>query len=191
MRHQTEIVQTAANICDERLDPRALPLRFTCADAAADHGHRSVTLDQERVLLMRRLGAVAMNVALPVASYRGIALRIIPGEHEKDDRVTVSLVHRDRDFDIPLYEASDDEDVIAEWRLWGTTLGLPLMIEGIDGHLVAADKRIGALTVDRPRPRRRHAMLTGRRPRFLTRRRMTHLPMVPFVHHAEREIFPG
>ncbi len=191
MRHQTDIIQAAANNRDERLDPRALPLRFTCADPAADHGRRSVTLDQERVLLMRRLGAVAMNVALPVTSYRGIALRIIPGEREEDDRVTVSLVHRDRDFDIPLYEASDDDDVIAEWRLWGTTLGLPLMIEGVDGHLVAADKRIGALTVDRPRPRRRHALLTGRRPRFLTRRRMTRLPMVPFVHLDEREIFPG
>ena len=166
MRRQTESIQVHAPGRAHKLDPDQLPARFTCPDSAAEYGERAITLEQDRVLLARRLGPMAMNISLSVASYRGVALRILPGMSEAEDRVVVVLTHRDRAFDVPLFEAHDDGDVIAEWRLWATKLGLPLLIEGVDGHLVAAETRLGELTVERPRPRRRHSLLAGRRPRF-------------------------
>lgn len=184
-------IETAATDCrtqQRRLDPADLPVRFAVADRACEGGQRSVVLDSERVVLARRLGPIAMKIALPVSSYRGVALRIVPAEDAANDRVSVLLAHRDRALDVELFDACDDSDVIAEWRLWATTLGLPLLIEGEGGHLIAAESRIGAVLVSRARPRRRHALLAGRRPRFLTRRRTGIMPQVPVVHRQEENI---
>lgn len=148
-------------------------------------------LDTDRVVMARRLGAVAMKIALPLSAYRGVALRLIPGMTEEEDRIAIVLSHADSGFEVPLYEAEDDSDVIAEWRLWGNVLGLPLLMEGLDGRTVAAENRLGEIVVEPPRPRRRRSFLSARRPRFLTRRRTGRLPLVPFVHRDEREIIAG
>ena len=50
----------------------------------------------------------------------------------RDLAVRVSLVHEDRDLDIPLYHASDDRDVTAVWQFWANRLGLPLLV--VDGR---------------------------------------------------------
>lgn len=185
---QNDITIAGHKPAQRRLDPADLPVRFAVADRACTDGNRSVVLDAERVVLARRLGPIAMKIALPVSSYRGIAMRIeMHAEEGGADRVTVILAHRDRALDIVLFEAQDDRDVIAEWRLWASTLGLPLLIEGLDGHLVAAESRLGSVTAGRPSPRRRYAFLAGRRPRFLTRRRMGAAPQVPVVFREDDE----
>jgi hypothetical protein len=156
-----------------RPEAAALPVRFRGANEnAALRASVDVRLDSERVVLARRLGSLAMHVTLPVSSYRGIVIRIVPGMSEAEDRVSVVLAHWDRDLDITLFDAADDTDVIAEWRLWGSALNLPLLMEGLDGHVVAAENRLGDVIVDRPRPRRRHSFLAARRTRFASRRRM-------------------
>ena len=60
----------------ERLDPFALPLRFEQPDHAADERVRVVELHRERVILRRAVSGIKMAVNLPLAAYRGIALRI-------------------------------------------------------------------------------------------------------------------
>ena len=100
--------------------------------------------------MARRISDVAMKIALPLTAYRGVAIRIVPGMTEDEDRVAVVLSHADAALEVPLYEADDDENVIAEWRLWASTLGLPLLMEGMDGHTVAAENRLGEIEVDRP-----------------------------------------
>ncbi len=190
MRRQTEILEATMSFRGLKLDPARLPLCFNSPDASADGGERAVTLEADRVVMARRISDVAMKIALPVTAYRGVAIRIVPGMTEAEDRVAVVLSHADSALEVPLYEADDDENVIAEWRLWASTLGLPLLMEGVDGQTVAAENRLGEIEVDRPRPRRRHSLLSGRRPRFLTRRRTGKLPLVPFVHRDEREIIP-
>jgi hypothetical protein len=181
MSQQTETLNWNLRPAQHRLDPTAMPLRFAAVDPACDDGRRSVLLDSDRVVLARRLGPVAMKIALPVASYRGVALRIVPGVGEGEDRMKILLAHRDRALDVMLFETEDDCDVIAEWRLWASTLGLPLLIEGEDGHLVAAESRVGGVVASAPRARRRYAFLSSRRPRFLTRRRMGAVATAPLA----------
>lgn len=171
MKQQNEFQGvTAANA--SRPDASALPTRFRSASESAPGVVADVRLDSEHVVLQRRLGELAMRVTLPVSSYRGIVIRITPGMSEAEDRVSVVLAHTDRELDITLFDAADDSDVIAEWRLWGSALNLPLLMEGLDGHIVAAENRLGDLVIDRVRPRRRHSFLAARRTRFASRRRV-------------------
>lgn len=170
-----------------KIDPTHLPIKFDAPDRNADGGARAVELSSERVVMARRLGPVAMRIALPISAYQGVAMRLLPGATELEDRFEVRLVHQDSGLDVPLYEAADDENVIAEWRRWAGALGLPLLLEGADGALIATEKRMGALEISRTLPRRRRSFLS-RRPRFLARRRAGKRPLVPLVHRDEREI---
>jgi hypothetical protein len=169
------------------LDSARHSVQFSSAEAA-DLAAR-VPNEADRLLAAtRRLGQAAARIILPLADYRGVAIRIVPGASEDEDRVAVVLSHAAPAQEVLLFEADDDENVIAEWRLWATMLGLPLLMEGLDGRTVAAETRLGEVDVARPRPRRRHSYLSARRPRFLSRRRASKMPLVPFVHHDEREI---
>lgn len=178
----------AASGRNVRLDPRHLPVRFAAPDAAADGGERRITLERERVVMSRRVGRVAMRIAVPLVSYQGVIVRLVPGVTEDEDRVAIILAHPDRALDVPLFETGDDEDVVAQWQLWGNTLGLPLLIEARDGSMTAADVREGGLTAERAKPRRRHSLLSGRRPRFLVRRKVGRVAEQPVVLHEWREI---
>src|SRR5690242_7180991 len=119
----------------ERLDPFALPVRFTASDAAADGRLRDVELTRDRVVLRRAVRGIRMAVDLPVTAYLGIALRLVPAATGRPDLAMVSLEHRDQGLSIPLAWAPDWRDVVAEWRLWGRVLALPLLIAEPDGRL--------------------------------------------------------
>ena len=59
-----------------RLDPFALPVRFSTADAAADGRSREVELTRERVVVRRAVAGIRMAVNLPISAYRGVAIRV-------------------------------------------------------------------------------------------------------------------
>ncbi len=170
-----------------RLDPAFLPVRFAAPDAAADGGERRITLDREEVVMARRVGRTAMRLRVPMDSFRGVAVKLIAGLTEGEDRIAIILAHRDRALDVTLYEAEDDTDVVAEWRRWGATLGLPLLVEDFEGRLTEPYDQMGAVEIGRPRPRRRRSFL-ARRPRFLTRRKAGRPAEEPAVH-GEYEMF--
>ena len=86
--------------------------------------------------------------------------------------------------------AFSDEDVVAAWRRAGAASGLPLLIGRQDGSFTVVSPQIGRVQLGQIRIRRRHGLLNGRRPRFLTRRKTGRLPVRPAVHR-EREIFSG
>jgi len=65
-----------------------------------------------------------------------------------------------------------EEDAIAVWRALGNASGLVLSIRVAGGELEAPYDQIGPVRVGRLRDRRRLAVLTGRRPRFLMRRKV-------------------
>jgi hypothetical protein len=186
VRRQNEILEATAPDRVVKFDSARLPFQFNSLEAAelADRAPE----EADRLLAALRIGDAAAKIVLPLADYRGVAIRIVPGPTEDDDRVAVVLSHTSAAQEVLLYEAGDDENVIAEWRLWGTTLGLPLLMEGLDGRTIAAETKLGEVDVARPRARRRHSYLSGRRPRFLMRRRTGKLPLVPFVHRDEYEI---
>jgi hypothetical protein len=173
----------------ERLDPLALPLRFTVCDKAADERIRSVELTRERVVVRRAVAGIKMAVNLPVSAFLGVVLRMEPPTQESPGAIALVLEHRDPALSLPLYRAEDATDIAAEWQAWGRALNVPLLVAEADGSLRDPFPRLGALRVDAPHQRRRRrGALKARRPAFLLRRRMGNPAASAAVHRGEREI---
>jgi hypothetical protein len=84
----------------------------------------------------------------------------------------------------------EDEDAVAIWRSLAASSGLPLVMADTDGALHLPFRQIGRLHLGPIRMRRRFAVLSGRRPRFLVKRKTARLPRRPLVYR-EREIVVG
>ena len=190
MRRQTELGgHSAGSSRTARLDPHALPVRFTTSDALADEALRHVELHRERVIVRRAVQGMRIALNVPVKAFRGVAIRLIP---ERDDRragVGVYLEHRDPALSIELYSAENSDDVVAEWQLWSRVLGVPPLVAGSDGEFSAPFPQLGAVRIKPPtQRRRRRSPLSKRRPKFLARRRAGVNRVMPLVHQGEREI---
>jgi uncharacterized protein DUF6101 len=172
-----------------RLDPFSLPVRFTAADEAADERLRVVDLHRERVVLRRSVRGMRMALNLPVAAFRGVAIRLIGEAGQMPSAIAVVLEHDDAALSLPLFLAAETDDVVAEWQAWGRALGLPLLVAEGDGSLREPFARLGAVRIATPiARRRRRGAVARRRPLRLLRRRATRLPEAPAVHRDEREI---
>ena len=172
-----------------RLDPFSLPVRFEAADAAADECLRVVDLHRERVVLRRSVHGIRMALNMPVASYRGVAIRTHGETGKLPDAIAVVLEHSDPALSLPLFASAERDDIVAEWQSWGRVLNLPLLVAEGDGSLREPFKRVGALRVEAPTwRRRRRSAIARRRPSRLMRRRAGKLPTTPIVHRGEREI---
>ena len=101
-----------------RLDPFSLPARFISADAAADQGLRVVDLHRERVVVRRALAGMRMAVNLPVAAYRGIAIRLDGMRGKLPPIISVTLEHADAALSLPLFASADADEIVAEWQAW-------------------------------------------------------------------------
>lgn len=173
-----------------RLDPFSLPVRFTATDEAADERLRVVDLHRERVVLRRSVRGVRMALNLPVAAFRGVAIRMAFAEAETvPTSIAVVLEHGDPALSLPLFAATECDDIVAEWQSWARVLGLPLLVAEADGSLREPFARLGAVRVQAPTwRRRRRSAIARRRPSRLLRRRAGSLSPTPVVHHDEREI---
>ena len=173
---------------DLRLDPLALPVRFPAFDGGADERVRVVELHRERVILRRAVRGIPMAVSLPVTTFLGVAIRIVPPDAETEGAIAVVLEHRDPALSIPVFVASDGTDVIAEWQLWARILARPLLVTNADGDLREPFQRLGglhvAVAVSR---RRRQGPIKKRRPLIQFRRRVP-TRATSVVHRGEREI---
>jgi hypothetical protein len=163
-------------------------VRFAAADGAADEGLRIVDLHRERVVLRRALAGMRMAVNLPVAAYRGVAIRL-DATTETPPFVAITLEHADAALSLPLFASVDTDDIVAEWQIWGRVLGLPLFIGDTDGTIREAFARMGRLLIAAPTwRRRRRSAVARRRPFRLLHRRAGVLPAATIVHRGEREI---
>jgi len=171
-----------------RLDPFALPVRFPARDAGADERIRVVELNRDHVVMRRAVRGIRMAVSLPLAAFLGVAIRVMP-EDDGSAPIAVVLEHRDPGLSIVLFATTESDDVVAEWQSWGRVLGLPLLIAECDGKLREPFRRIGAVRIAAPKPRRRrHNAVKARRPRILMRRKAGRCPAGATVHRDEREI---
>jgi hypothetical protein len=152
-----------AGLSPLRLDPFSLPVRFEAADAAADERRCIVDLHRERVVLRRSVRGMRMALNMPVAAFRGVAIRLCGETDKTPSAIAVMLEHADPALSLPLFSSPDSDDIVAEWQSWG---------------------RIEAPTWRR----RRRSAIARRRPSRLLRRRPGKLPATPFVHRGEREI---
>jgi hypothetical protein len=173
-----------------RLDPFSLPVRFEAADEAADGRRRVVDLHRERVVLRRSVRGMRMALNMPVAAFRGVAIRIFKQTNLNDAAsIAVVLEHADPALSLPLFASPETSDIVAEWQSWGRVLGLPLLVSEGDGSLREPFARMGAVRIEAPTwRRRRRSAIARRRPSRLLRRQVGKLPAAPVVHRDEREI---
>jgi Family of unknown function (DUF6101) len=191
LRRQTTTsrVAPAGSSRDERLDPFGLPLHVELTDRAGDERMRLVELRRERVVLRRVSRGIKTALKLPVAAYLGVAIRMEPPADTATGAVALVLEHPDPGLSLTLYRAADGTDIVAEWRAWGRTLGVPLLVAEADGRLREPFDRIGAVRVGPPiSRRRRRSALRRRRPALPLRRRTGTLSATPLVHRGGREI---
>jgi hypothetical protein len=190
VRRQTELGgHSAGSSRTARLDPHALPVRFTADDAVADEQVRHVELHRERVILRRAVQGMRIALNVPVKAFRGVSIRLTAETAERSAGVAVYLEHVDPALSIELYAADNSDDIVAEWQSWSQVLGLPQLVAGTDGGFHEPFPQIGAVRCKAPaQRRRRRSTLASRRPRFLTRRRPGVNRVVPLVHQGEREI---
>lgn len=206
MRRQA--TTTAAGVTDTRhheiepvrLDPYALPHRFrydTGRDPRSGEpmGPAAVFLEKTMASVCRRLpSGIPMAMRLPMAAFEGVAVRLVPGPVGDDGDVdglgqaVVELMHRDPQLSLPLSVASDLGEVAADWRAWARVLGLPMILVESDGSWREIESRIGGVVVGRVLPRRARSVMNGRRPRFLTRRKVGVAPRHR-VMVAKNELF--
>ncbi len=172
-----------------RLDPYALPVRYAARDSGADGQVRDIELDRDRVVLKRAVAGIRMKVGVPVTEFAGVTMRTLPPDGEEPAAVAVMLEHRDTGLTVPLYVATEGDDVMAQWKCWGRVLGVPLLVADGDGALREPFRRIGRVDLGTPGPRRRRrAALKWRRPSILMRRKPGRPATLPTVHRGEREI---
>ena len=172
-----------------RLDPFALPARFEARDAGADGQIRQIELDRERVVTRRAVAGIRMKISTPVSQFRGVSMRLLPPEGGEPAAVAVVLEHRDAGLSVPLFMTAEADDLMAEWKSWARTLGLPQLVEDDGGALRQPFGRMGGLEVRAPAVRRRRrGAVKWRRPRFLMRRKTGRAPAEPVIHRGEREI---
>jgi len=190
LRRQTELGgHSAGSSRIARLDPLALPVRFTASDAVADERVRHVELHRERVILRRAVQGMRIALNVPVKAFLGVAIRLTPEQDETPAGVAVYLEHRDPALSIELYSAQNSDDVVAEWQLWSRVLGLPPLVTGSDGGFTEPFPCLGAVRCKAPSQRRRRRnALHRRRPKFLVRRRAGVARGVALVHQGEREL---
>jgi hypothetical protein len=171
-------IATKASIRDARL---------TRSDARADGCIREIAFGRSSVVIARRIAGIAMEVRVPLASYRGVALSVASsgeGEGEGEALHRIELLHRDPDLSVPLFEAHDVTEVGGEWNAWAQSLSLPRLLEGAEGQLESFDP---AAAIS-PAPRRRGSAVAKRRTRFSRRRRIGTLQRLAVTYRDEREI---
>ena len=150
---------------------------------------RLFELHLEHVLLRRLSRGITLALNLPVAAYLGVAIRMEPPAGTAAGVVALVLEHPDPTLSLILYRAVDGTDIVAEWRAWGRTLGVPLLVAEADGRLREPFDRIGGVRVGPPiSRRRRRSALRQRRPALPLQRRTGTLPATPLVHRGGREI---
>ena len=150
-------------------------IRLETSDPRSDNRRRVVEVAREAVTIRRAVAGVPMAIRVASHAYRGVALRIT-GLEDGRFHYEVELAHRDPDLSVPLGEGEDLAAIEAQWRAWVAFLGLPALA----GRTGSADTPVNldGIEIDRrmPQPRRRGALASRRRPRFLKRRALGRIP---------------
>ncbi|MBL8583607.1 MAG: hypothetical protein JNL61_15470 [Rhizobiaceae bacterium] len=154
-----------------RLDPFRLPQIVSYA-TRDEGGDITFDIDARGVVVRRVLAQSGLpaTIVLPARAFRGVAARAIE-DAEGNVTVTLELMHADPMLSVPLLVADDLDDVAADWRAWADAYRLPMLLVEADGVARTLDESLGALRTAHMQPRRKGRISSGRRPRFLARRR--------------------
>lgn len=108
-----------------------------------------------RAIVVRHRGAsgIAMSLTVPLQHYNGVSVDLDLSTDGHVRRARVVLSHADKGLEVELFNATDDRDVIAEWRRWARDLGLPMLMRTADGEQKIATA-LGVRGVAKAIPRR-------------------------------------
>ncbi|MCT8970362.1 DUF6101 family protein [Microbaculum marinisediminis] len=159
--------------CRVRLDPFELPARVVYKGVSRAGGHAPgqhvAIVGRDSVMIRRETNAgVPLYVTVPLSAYAGVLLSVHDGPEGRI--VGLTLHHRNGDLEVPLFEADNTDDVIADWQVWSRTLSRPLLIRNADGTVCEPQERLGGVIVKRPVARRANRFFAERRPKFLCQR---------------------
>jgi hypothetical protein len=122
-------------------------------DPRADYGRRTVHLSLTQVSIERVLDGVKMRIAVPVAAYGGLRIRV----QAPRGRSVLTLVHEDPDLNVQLASGDSREIAIAA-KAWASVLEKPLAVES--GITMKAPK---SRDLKRPQPSRRSSFARRRK----------------------------
>lgn len=188
MKRQTRTEQAAGTGtgCHIHPDPGSLPTRFS--HPIGDTGQTvQVYLDKDHAIVKRNVGGLPLTLVVPIHVFEGIMVRVVPGESTGSVRGSLTLKHPDDALSITLADTDRPENLSATWTAWSKRLNLPMLVCDTGGA-VKPIEAYRAQSHAAPAPRRKLGMLTGRRPRFLVRRRVGTHADTSRVHRGEREI---
>jgi len=158
-----------------RVDPTDLPARFRVPEQGPDARAAKridVEIDRVSVVMYREVGGIPVRINVPLSDYRGIAIRFRVPEEGTEPEIVLELMHSDPALAVPLMIATDMDEIISDWRIWGRELGLPLLTVDEAGTTSVVAGRFGGVSTGRPARRRYYALIADRRPRFLVRRKV-------------------
>lgn len=174
------------------LDPGCLPTTFSSSllsnpESGALGSFAHIRLDKDSAIIERgNLGATSM-VVLPMDVFNGVMVHVTPGGAPGSVSAKLVLKHADDALSIVLATTDQPEKLANCWPAWSKALDLPMIVRDMDGKIKPIEV-FSALPSASPAPRRKFALLTGRRPRFLVRRHIGVNPTQRIVHRDEREI---
>jgi len=140
-------------------------------DPRADGRRRLVLIDCDRVVISRTVAGVRMRISLAPRAFRGIVLRLVSLD-EVGFRYEIRLAHDDPDLAVPLVESNSETEAHAQWRHWARFLGLPRLVERVEGTYELIRSTVPGVM---PGARRRGRGRGSKRVRFLTRRKVGRL----------------
>lgn len=175
---------------DDVLTPDFLPIivHKTLGSGTGSSGRpATVSVDIDTVLISHQQGSDPVEVIVPTRLFDGVMVQIMPGREPGAVIARLILKHADQDLSIVLVETEKPEQLAAAWPAWSRRLDLPMLVCDLGGK-VKPIEAFQAMPSGIPSPRRKLRLLTGRRPRFLVRRRTGAPVQEPVVITGEREI---
>ena len=152
--------------------------------------NQDFSTDQDGVADLRPVAVTPTPLPiLGAGAATGVALAFADAAADAcgEDRFALLLVDAQGEVAMRLGPFAEEE-VVAVWRDLSAKGGLTRMLLREDGSIVPVSRQLGRLALGTSRQRRRNGSLSGRRPRFLARRKTARLPARPCIHRGESEI---
>ncbi|MBD1546086.1 DUF6101 family protein [Roseibium aggregatum] len=174
------------------LDPGRLPLTFQSKAGTFSGSHPDVravevNLDRERAMINPVASEAPAGTVVPVKAFDGVMVQLAPADQNGTVCAKLILKHPNDGLSVLLAETGNPEELAAIWPAWSKSLGLPMLVCDLGGK-VKPIEAYSARPAAGPSPRRKLALLTGRRPRFLVRRKTGADATARMIHRGEREI---